>query len=41
MPIEDYGFSQKFGWLVDRFGVSWQLDLPNEYTYEHVLFYRK
>ena len=29
MPIGDYGFSQKFGWLVDRFGVSWQLDLPN------------
>lgn len=28
MPIGDYGFSQKFGWLVDRFGVSWQLDLP-------------
>lgn len=28
MPIGDYGFSKKFGWLVDRFGVSWQLDLP-------------
>ncbi|WP_301107430.1 VOC family protein [Sporosarcina sp.] len=30
MPIGDYGFSKKFGWLVDRFGISWQLDLPNE-----------
>ncbi|OZU87026.1 hypothetical protein CIL03_18985 [Virgibacillus indicus] len=28
MPIGDYGFSKKFGWLVDRFGVSWQLNLP-------------
>lgn len=28
MPINDYGFSKKFGWLNDRFGVSWQLNLP-------------
>ncbi len=28
MPIGDYGFSQRFGWTDDRFGVSWQLDLP-------------
>lgn len=28
MPIGDYGFSQRFGWLNDRFGVSWQLNLP-------------
>ncbi|KMY53848.1 3-demethylubiquinone-9 3-methyltransferase [Bacillus sp. FJAT-27231] len=28
MPIGDYGFSKKFGWLTDRFGVSWQLNLP-------------
>ena len=27
MPIGDYGFSKKFGWLNDRFGVSWQLTL--------------
>lgn len=29
MPINDYGFSQKFGWVNDQFGVSWQLNLPN------------
>ena len=28
MPIGDYGFSRWFGWLNDRFGVSWQLNLP-------------
>lgn len=28
MPLDDYGFIKKFGWLNDRFGVSWQLNLP-------------
>lgn len=27
MPLNDYGFSKRFGWLNDRFGVSWQLNL--------------
>ncbi|MEX0839828.1 MAG: VOC family protein [Parvibaculum sp.] len=28
MPLDNYGFSQRFTWLSDRFGVSWQLNLP-------------
>ncbi|GIJ52230.1 VOC family protein [Virgisporangium aliadipatigenens] len=27
MPVDNYGFSKKFGWTDDRFGVSWQLNL--------------
>jgi predicted 3-demethylubiquinone-9 3-methyltransferase (glyoxalase superfamily) len=27
MPIASYGFSRMFGWVNDRFGVSWQLNL--------------
>ncbi len=27
MPLDDYGFSRRFGWTDDRFGVSWQLSL--------------
>ena len=29
MPLDNYGFSKKFGWLNDRYGVSWQLNLPD------------
>jgi predicted 3-demethylubiquinone-9 3-methyltransferase (glyoxalase superfamily) len=27
MPLDNYGFSRRFGWLNDRYGVSWQLNL--------------
>ena len=26
MPLDNYGFSNKFGWVIDQFGVSWQLN---------------
>jgi predicted 3-demethylubiquinone-9 3-methyltransferase (glyoxalase superfamily) len=28
MPLDKHAFAQKFTWLSDRFGVSWQLMLP-------------
>lgn len=34
MPLGDYGFSQRFGWLADRFGVSWQLNLATAHPIE-------
>ena len=27
MPLDNYGFSTRFGWVNDSFGVSWQLNL--------------
>jgi predicted 3-demethylubiquinone-9 3-methyltransferase (glyoxalase superfamily) len=29
MALGDYSFSKKFGWIVDKFGVSWQFNLPH------------
>jgi predicted 3-demethylubiquinone-9 3-methyltransferase (glyoxalase superfamily) len=28
MPLDDYGFSSRFGWVGDRHGVTWQLNVP-------------
>jgi predicted 3-demethylubiquinone-9 3-methyltransferase (glyoxalase superfamily) len=25
--LDNYGFSKKFGWVADKYGVSWQLNL--------------
>jgi predicted 3-demethylubiquinone-9 3-methyltransferase (glyoxalase superfamily) len=27
MPLDNYGFSKRFGWVADKYGVSWQLNL--------------
>jgi len=27
MPLNNYGFSKKFGWVSDRYGVTWQFNL--------------
>ncbi|AJQ94511.1 hypothetical protein YC6258_02473 [Gynuella sunshinyii YC6258] len=28
MPLDRYEFSTGYSWVADRFGVSWQLNLP-------------
>lgn len=28
MPVDTYDFAERYGWCVDRFGVSWQVTRP-------------
>ncbi|AQR74713.1 VOC family protein [Sphingomonas sp. LM7] len=27
MPLDNYGWSRRFGWVSDKFGVAWQINL--------------
>ncbi len=35
MPLESYSFSEYYGWVVDKFGVSWQLILSGDEPITH------
>lgn len=32
MPLDSYDFSKKFAWVQDKYGLSWQLNVPNDYS---------
>lgn len=36
MPLDEYPFSPKYGWLTDKFGISWQIILAEEMPEEKV-----
>ncbi|MDW7739063.1 MAG: VOC family protein [Bacillota bacterium] len=41
MPLDHYNFSEKYGWIEDKFGVSWQLilnQLPTQKIIPSLLF---
>jgi predicted 3-demethylubiquinone-9 3-methyltransferase (glyoxalase superfamily) len=31
MPFQEYDFSKKYAWFNDKFGLSWQLNIPTDY----------
>jgi predicted 3-demethylubiquinone-9 3-methyltransferase (glyoxalase superfamily) len=37
MPLDKYPFSDKYGWIEDRYGVSWQLILPQAKAPQKIL----
>lgn len=37
MPLDSYEWSEKYGWLKDKFGVSWQLMVSNEPTTQQIV----
>lgn len=36
MPYDTYPWAQKYGWLQDRYGLSWQLSSSENYTKEQI-----
>lgn len=37
MPLDAYPFSDRYGWVADRYGVSWQLILPKQQAPQRVM----
>lgn len=37
MPLDEYPFSDKYGWIEDKYGVSWQLILPKQEAPQKVM----
>ena len=37
MPLDKYPFSDKYGWIQDKYGVSWQLILPQQKAPQKVM----
>lgn len=37
MPLEEYSFSKWYGWIQDKFGVSWQLILSDEIVSQKIV----
>ena len=35
MPLDKYPFSEKYGWIQDKYGLTWQLILSHEAVQKH------